>query len=79
MSDFIAAIDEAVEAGGGIVAFSRKLGLTHQAVYHWRRKGWAPVKRAVEIEALFGVDRNRLMEPRLAEALGTPRVSQSPE
>lgn len=74
--DFLAAMDEAVQKGGGIVAFARRMGVTHQAIYHWRRRGWAPVERAVAIEAIFGIDRNRLMEPSLAQALSSPRAGE---
>lgn len=74
--DFLAAMDEAVQKGGGIVAFARRMGVTHQAIYHWRRRGWAPVERAVAIEAVFGIDRNRLMEPSLAQALSSPRAGE---
>lgn len=71
----IAALDEAIKHGGGIVAFSRRMGVTHQAIYHWRKQGWAPVDRALAIEAIFGIDRNLLMEPRLAHALAMPNAS----
>ena len=70
----IAALDEAIEHGGGIVAFSRRMGVTHQAIYHWRKQGWEPVDRALAVEAIFGIDRNRLMEPSLAQALSAPRA-----
>lgn len=72
--DFLAAMDEAVQKGGGIVAFARRMGVTHQAIYHWRKRGWAPVERAVAIEVVYGIDRNRLMEPNLAQALSAPRA-----
>lgn len=75
-ADFLAAMDEAVEKGGGIVAFARRMGVTHQAIYHWRKRGWAPVERAVAIEAVFGIDRHRLMEPALARALSSPRAGE---
>jgi hypothetical protein len=75
-ADFLAAMDEAVQKGGGIVAFARRMGVTHQAIYHWRKRGWAPVERAVAIEAVFDIDRNRLMEPSLAQALSTPRAGE---
>lgn len=75
-ADFLAAMDEAVARGGGIVAFARRMGVTHQAIYHWRKRGWAPVERAVAIEAVFGIDRHRLMEPTLAQALSSPRAGE---
>jgi hypothetical protein len=71
----IAALDEAIKRGGGIVAFARRMGVTHQAIYHWKKRGWMPLDRALAVEAIFGVDRNLLMEPRLAFALATPSAS----
>lgn len=71
----MAALDEAIKRGGGIVAFARRIGVRHQAVYHWKKRGWTPLDRALAIEATFGIDRNLLMEPRLAHALATPNAS----
>lgn len=73
--DFLAAMDEAVEKGGGIVAFARRMGVTHQAIYHWRKRGWAPLERALAIETIFGISRERLIEPGLAQALAAPRAA----
>lgn len=65
----IAAIDQAIKRAGGIVKFARTLGITHQAVYHWRRRGSVPLERAITIQAIFKVERDALIEPRLANAL----------
>lgn len=71
----IAALDEAIKRGGGIVAFSRRMGVTHQAIYSWRKRGWVPLERALAIEAIFGISRERLIAPRLAWALATLHAS----
>ncbi len=71
----IAALDEAIKRGGGIVAFSRRMGVTHQAIYSWRKRGWVPLERAIAIDATFNVERDRLIAPRLAWALATPIAS----
>jgi transposase-like protein len=68
----IAAIDLAIERGGGIVRFARGMNVTHQAVYNWRKRGWVPPERAVVIEAVFGVQRDRMMNPDLVRAVNTP-------
>ncbi len=65
----VAAIDEAIKRGGGIVAFSKAMGVTHQAVYSWRNRGWAPLERSLAIEAIFGIDRYETMEPNTARVL----------
>lgn len=68
----IAALDTAIERAGGIVRFRTALGLTHQAVYHWKRRGWVPLDKALIIERLFLVPREDMIEPRLREAMNTP-------
>ena len=68
----IAAIDLAIERGGGIVRFARGMNVTHQAVYNWRKRGWVPPERAVVIEAVFGIERDRMMNPDLVRAVNTP-------
>ncbi len=67
--DRVAAIDLAIQKGGGIVAFSKSMGVTHQAVYNWRNRGWAPLERAIAIEAIFGINRYDTMDPSAARAL----------
>jgi DNA-binding transcriptional regulator YdaS (Cro superfamily) len=68
----VEAIDEAIDRAGGVIKFARAMGVTHQAVYNWRKRGWVPPERAVIIEAVFKIDRNRLMNPDLVRALNTP-------
>jgi len=62
-------LNAAIANAGGIFAFARKLGITHQAVYHWKRRGWVPLERAVEIEQHFHVPAGSLIKPLLREAL----------
>lgn len=59
------ALELAISRGGGIIAFSRALGVTHQAVSAWRKRYHVPPHRALAIEALFGVDRFLLIQPEL--------------
>lgn len=74
-NDRLPALREAVDRLGGIVAFSKTLGVRHQAVYYWFAKGWVPLERAVLIERLTGVDRNQLVKPSIAEALQAAAVN----
>ena len=66
------ALESAIKRGGGIVAFARTLGVTHQAVTAWRKRGHVPFDRAARIEVLYGVLREGLLSPRNAEAYLTP-------
>ena len=68
----IAAIDLAIERGGGIVRFAKSMNVTHQAVYNWRKRGWVPPERAVVMEAIFAIPRSDLMNPDLVRAVNTP-------
>ena len=68
----IAAIREAIDRAGGIIKFCKVMGVTHQAVYGWRKRGWVPPERPVVIEAVFRIDRRRLMKPSLVAALYAP-------
>jgi hypothetical protein len=63
------ALNDAIVKLGGIGTFSETIGVTHQAVYAWFKKGWVPLERAVVIERLTGVDRFALVKPSVAEAL----------
>ena len=66
------ALNEAINRGGGIVRFAKAMGVTHQAVTAWRRRGFAPADRALAIEAIFGVPREDVMAPHLVDALYAP-------
>ena len=59
-------IKKAIEMAGGANALAAKLGVTHQAVYVWLRKGWVPSQRALQIEHLFDIPRAELFKPELA-------------
>ena len=70
------ALDQAIDKAGGRVPLANALGVTRQAVYGWRKQGWVPVPRAIEIEDKFGVGRMRLIKPELraiVSALTTTR------
>jgi len=72
MNDRIAAINLAITKGGGIVRFAKSMGVSHQAIYAWKRRGWVPVEKAVVIEAAYGIPRDDLMSPGLVRALAAP-------
>ncbi len=59
-------IEKAIELAGGASPLATKLGVSHQAVYVWLRKGWVPAHRALEIEKLFDIPRVELFKPELA-------------
>lgn len=71
----VATINLAIAKGGGIVRFAKIMGVSHQAIYAWKRRGWVPVEKAVVIEAVYGIPRDDLMSPALVRALAAPSVS----
>lgn len=62
-------IDRAIDKAGGITAFCREMDVTHQAVYDWKRRGWAPPLRAKRMQDLYGVPASETMDPRLVPLL----------
>ena len=44
------------------------LGVSYQAVKKWFDRGYLPIDRAIECEMHFGVDRLKLIDPRLVDA-----------
>ena len=66
-------MDAAIAAAGGVKPLAKALGVTHQAVYEWKRTGWCPPLRAAEIEMLYGVSRRRLVNPRLLQLVDAAR------
>jgi hypothetical protein len=75
MTDRVATINLAIAKGGGIVRFAKSMGVSHQAVYAWKRRGWVPVEKAVVIEGAYGIPRDDLMSPDLVRALAAPSAS----
>lgn len=65
-------IDRAVEMAEGAVPLAAKLGVSHQAVFQWVKRGWVPLARAIEIESIYGIPRRTLLKPELVEALEAP-------
>lgn len=67
-------IFDAVRLAGTQDALADKLGVSQQAVSIWLRRGWVPLRRAQEIEALLGVTRARLINPRIADLVDLPEA-----
>lgn len=48
-------LEQAIDAGGGLFAFARALGLTHGAISSWRRQGRIPAEWAIRVHDLTGI------------------------
>lgn len=68
-------IVDAVIAAGSQQALADALGVSQQAVSKWVLRGWVPLRRAQEIESLYGVLRGRLINPRIVDLVDLPEVS----
>ena len=61
----------AVGMAGSQDALAKHLGVTQQSVQKWAKRGYVPMRRAQEIEALLGVPRTQLADPRVVELLSS--------
>lgn len=73
--DQITGISDAIRQSGCQQKLAEKLGVSQQAVSTWQRRGWVPLRRAQEIEAITGVARARLINPRIADLVDLPEVA----
>lgn len=64
------AVREAVEKAGSAAELARALQVSGQAVGIWLRQGFVPQGRAKEIEMLYGIDRARLVSPKVRSVMG---------
>ena len=69
MSKKLNGVEKAIENAGGARLFAARLGVSHQAVYQWRKQGWVPDKRVLQVEKLFGIEREELAAPNLLKIL----------
>lgn len=64
-------VNEVVGLAGSQEALAKHLGVSQQSVQKWAKRGYVPMRRAQEIEAIFGVARIKLADPRVVELLST--------
>lgn len=72
----ITGIMDAVIHAGSQAALGRELGVTWQAVSQWLRQGYVPVGRVTQIETLYGIPRERLLNPKYVESLTPPNFTR---
>ena len=65
-------IKQATEVAGGACALAHALGVTHQAVYTWAKRGWVPMQRALQIEHMYNIPRTELLKPELVAVFIKP-------
>ena len=57
----------AAKAAGSKASLARALGVSEPAIRKWELQAWVPLRRAQEIEALYGIPRTKLINPRLLD------------
>ncbi len=65
------AVAEVIRLAGGQEKLATTMGVLQQTVSEWLRKGYMPLKRAIEAEMNYGVSRTKLLNPRLLSAIDT--------
>lgn len=60
-------ISKAVTAAGSQANLAKALGVSPPIVCLWVHRGWVPLRRAQEIEAMYGVPRTQTMSPRVRD------------
>lgn len=65
----IAILNATIRDNGGIVAFAKSLGISHQVIYQWKKRGYVPVDRAIIIQNKYGVDHKTMVRSDIAQLL----------
>lgn len=63
------AIELAAQQAGSISALARAVGVSHQVANRWVLAGFAPLKRAKQIGALYGLPIRELVSPKLLDLI----------
>lgn len=71
---FKTGIYKCVVKAGGVAELAQKAGVSRQAAYHWLRRKYVSVERAMQLEDLFGIPRQDLVKPSLRGAFDTGGV-----
>ena len=66
-------IEKAIAAAGNQETLAAALGVKQPAIAHWKKRGWMPVARALQVEMIYGIDRLSLIKPALQEVLSDKR------
>ncbi len=72
-------IYKAVEKAGGVSPMAKAMGVSRQVAYVWVRAGGAPLRRAIQLEKLYGISRLQLLDPTFkARLIGTEDTAAPP-
>jgi antitoxin CcdA len=72
------ALDEAVEAAGGVAGLAARIGVHHSQIVRWRKSGRVPAARLAGVEAATGVPRHRLRPDLFTQGTVASSAAQPP-
>lgn len=65
------AIQYLIITAGSQKTLGESLGVTQAAISKWLIRGWVPLQRAQEIEAIYGMPRTAIADPAVVEILAS--------
>lgn len=74
-ADRYSGILDAVVTAGSLTVLAKELGVSFQAVQQWVSQGFVPTARIPEIESLYGIPREDLLNPKYTAILSKPDFS----
>jgi DNA-binding transcriptional regulator YdaS (Cro superfamily) len=60
-------VQKAIKEAGGQTKLANQLGISQQAISIWKRQGFVPISRIVEIETQYGVPRSELVSQEIVD------------
>jgi len=68
-------LNAAIRDNGGIIAFAQDMGVSHQVIYQWKKRGYVPMDRALIIQNKYGVDHKTMVRSDIAQLLAGLQTS----
>ena len=62
-------VEALIEKAGTQRALAQALDVTQPVIAHWKKKGWMPVKRALQAQELYGIAWASLVRPELRNVI----------
>lgn|GEM_PF-6574853 len=75
MTPQIEILNAAIRDNGGIIAFAQDMGVSHQVIYQWKKRGYVPMDRALIIQNKYGVDHKTMVRSDIAQLLAGLQTS----
>ena len=70
------ALERAAYAAGNWSKLAHRLSVSHQVMHRWRKQGYVPTDRALQIEEYFGIPAREIVDPRFARIFNEESASK---